>query len=298
MVPQDAQHASPSPALVKALRHVMRPLVRLMVSHGITLPYLTEMLKSILVEVVDKDFRIDTKPATDSRISLLSGVHRKDVNRLRRENSDLQEKMPPSVSLGAQLVAQWLGNALYADEAGQPRRLPRYVSEGGAVSFEALVSGVNSDIRSRVVLDEWLRLGVVHIDDERLVCLNTQAFIPAKGFDEKAFYFGHNLHDHAAAATHNLLGQLPPFLDRSVHYTNLSKATIEKLTAQSEELGMQALLAVNKSALEGSASDTDHEVEPHRMTFGIYFYSEPSLPEQPQTEPPKESENDASNQQP
>lgn len=299
MASQDAQHAGPSPALVKALRQVMRPLVRLMVSHGITLPYLTEMLKSILVEVVDKDFRIDAKPATDSRISLLSGVHRKDVNRIRRDKSDPQEKIPPSVSLGAQLVAQWLGNALYADVMGQPKRLPRYISEGGAVSFEALVSGVNSDIRSRVVLDEWLRLGVVHIDGERLVCLNTQAFVPAKGFDEKAFYFGHNLHDHAAAATHNLLGQLPPFLDRSVHYTNLSKAMIEKLTAQSRELGMQALLAVNKSVQDGSSSDIEPdsrpEDTPHRMTFGIYFYSEPSLPEQPQTEPSKEPENDASN---
>jgi Family of unknown function (DUF6502) len=291
---QDVPHASPSPALVKALRQVMRPLVRLMVSHNITLPYLTEMLKSILVEVVDTDFRIDTKPATDSRISLLSGVHRKDVNRLRREKSELQEKMPPSVSLGAQLVAQWLGNALYADEAGRPKRLPRYVSEGGAVSFEALVSGINSDIRSRVVLDEWLRLGVVHIDDERLVCLNTQAFVPAKGFDEKAFYFGHNLHDHAAAATHNLLGQLPPFLDRSVHYMDLSESMVEKLRAQSEKLGMQALLAVNKSVLEGSPSDTQPVGAQYRMTFGIYFYSEPSLPEQSPTEGTKESPNDAS----
>jgi Family of unknown function (DUF6502) len=298
MDPQDAPHASPSPALVKALRQVLRPLVRLMVSNNITLPYLTEMIKSILVEVVDKDFRIDTKPATDSRISLLSGVHRKDVNRLRREKSDPQEKTPSNVSLGAQLVAQWLGNALYADAAGQPKRLPRYISEGGAVSFEALVAGINSDIRSRVVLDEWLRLGVVHIDDARLVCLNTQAFVPAKGFDEKAFYFGHNLHDHAAAATHNLLGQLPPFLDRSVHYTNLSKATIDKLTTQSEELGMQALLAINKTALAGSASDTDQAVDPQRMTFGIYFYSEPSLQEQSPTEPSKESENDASSKQP
>jgi hypothetical protein len=61
---------------------------------------------------------------------------------------------------------------------------------------------------------------------------------------------------------------------------------------------MQALLAVNKSVLDGSASDTDQEVEPHRMTLGIYFYSEPCLPEQPQTEPSKESENDASNEQP
>ena len=275
MTPIETPHASPSPVLVKALRKVLRPLVRLMVSHGITLPYLIEMLKSLLVEVVDKDFRIGAKPATDSRISLLSGVHRKDVNRLRREESALQEKMPAAVSLGAQLVAQWLGNALYADDEGKPRHLPRYVSEGGAVSFEALVSSINSDIRSRVVLDEWLRLGVVQLDDDRMVRLNTQAFIPAKGFDEKAFYFGHNLHDHAAAATNNILGNAPPFLDRSVHYMNLDKATIDRLAAQSEELGMQALLAVNKTAIEAEPVLEGQTPSPHRMTFGIYFYAEP-----------------------
>ena len=282
----ETPHTSPSPVLVKALRKILWPLVRLMVSHGITLPYLIEMLKSLLVEVVDKDFRIGAKPATDSRISLLSGVHRKDVNRLRREEQQLQEKSPAVVSLGAQLVAQWLGNAIYADDEGKPRRLPRYVSEGGAVSFEALVSSINSDIRSRVVLDEWLRLGVVHLDDDRMVCLNTLAFIPTKGFDEKAFYFGHNLHDHAAAATHNILGNSPPFLDRSVHYMNLDKATVEQLAAQSETLGMQALLAVNKSAIESEPALQSDASTLHRMTFGIYFYAEPCVEDEtpvPQT---------------
>ena len=263
-----------------------------MVSHGITLPYLIEMLKSLLVEVVDKDFRIGAKPATDSRISLLSGVHRKDVNRLRREESAQQERMPAAVSLGAQLVAQWLGNTLYADDLGKPKRLPRYVSEGGAVSFEALVSSINSDIRSRVVLDEWLRLGVVELDADRMVCLNTQAFIPAKGFDEKAFYFGHNLHDHAAAATHNILGNSPPFLDRSVHYMNLGKATIDRLAAQSEELGMQALLAVNKTAIEAAPVLESDTSALHRMTFGIYFYAEPCEEDQAPVLQTKELPND------
>jgi Family of unknown function (DUF6502) len=277
MTPIETRHASPSPILVTALRKVLRPLVRLMVSHGITLPYLVEMLKSLLVEVVDKDFRIGDKPTTDSRVSLLSGVHRKDVNRLRKEESQTKEKAPASVSLGAQLVAQWLGNGLFTDDAGKPRQLPRYVSEGGPISFEALVLGVNSDIRSRVVLDEWLRLGVVHLTEDRLVCLNTQAFIPTKGFDEKAFYFGHNLHDHAAAATHNLLGNAPPFLDRSVHYMKLDKATVDSLAAQAEVLGMQALLAVNKMAMSSHAriSTSYNEADQYRMTFGIYFYSEP-----------------------
>ena len=94
------------------------------------------------------------------------------------------------VSLGAQLVAVWMGTERYLDDQGNPMPLPRFVSEGGDLSFEALVASVNSDIRSRVVLDEWLRLGVVHMDDERRVCLNAQAFVPAEGFDERPFTSG------------------------------------------------------------------------------------------------------------
>jgi Family of unknown function (DUF6502) len=270
-------HASPSPALVQALRRALRPLVRVMLAQGITFAYAAELLKSLMVEVADQNFRLDGKPPTDSRVSLLSGVHRKDVNRLRSAHTtdSADTKMPSIVSLGAQLVAQWLGNPQYQDAQGQPKPLPRYISEAGVESFEGLVMGVNSDIRSRVVLDEWIRLGVVQLDDERRVCLNTQAFVPAKGFDEKAFYFGHNLHDHAAAAAHNLLGQAPPFMERSVHYSGLSAQTIELLAAQSKELGMQALLAVNKTAMERENVDATSAKAGQRMTFGVYFYAEP-----------------------
>jgi Family of unknown function (DUF6502) len=288
----DTHHASPSPAFVQALRQVLRPLVRVMLAQGITFPYLSELLKSLMVEVADQNFRLDHKPPTDSRVSLLTGVHRKDVNRLRSAGPAADEKMHSVVSLGAQLVAQWLGNPLYLDEQGQPKPLPRYVSEGGATSFEGLVMGVNSDIRSRVVLDEWTRLGVVHLDDERRVCLNTQAFVPAKGFDEKAFYFGHNLHDHAAAAAHNLLGQEPPFMERSVHYNGLSAQTIAQLAAQSKELGMKALLAVNKIAMERERIDAAGDATGQRMTFGIYFYAEPHQPEPGVAAPPMGADDD------
>jgi Family of unknown function (DUF6502) len=289
----ESHHTSPSPALVRALRQVLRPLVRVILAQGITLAYVTELLKSLLVEVAEQDFRIDGKPVSDSRVSLLSGVHRKDVNRLRRVDPAAHEKVPSVVSLGGQLVAQWLGNPLYLDDQGQPKPLPRYISEGGAQSFEGLVSGVNSDIRSRVVLDEWLRLGVVHMDEQRRVCLNTQAFVPAKGFDEKAFYFGHNLHDHASAAAHNLLGQEPAFMERSVHYSGLSAQSVALLAAQSQELGMQALLAVNKTAMElekldAVSLDTAHQ----RMTLGVYFYSQSVQPTPMQAAPTEEPDHE------
>jgi Family of unknown function (DUF6502) len=284
--------SAPNPAFVRALRRVLRPLVQSMLAQGITYPYLANMLKSVFVEVADKEFRIGGQPSTDSRVSLVSGVHRKDVSTLRPLIDSSAEQVPPAVSLGSQLVALWLGSSKYVDENGAPKPLHRFASEGGDLSFEALVASVNSDIRSRVVLDEWQRLGVVHMDEQRRVCLNTDAFVPADGFDEKAFYFGHNLHDHAAAATSNLLGQGAPFLERSVHYDELSSESVAKLRKQAEQVGMRALLAVNQNAMKLETQDTaqsttqgelkdSQTTSPYqRITFGIYFYTEaaPNIP--------------------
>ncbi len=283
---QDAPNNTPQAALVLALRRVLRPLVRLMLERGITFQYLSEMLKSVYVEVAEREFRIDNKPPTDSRISLMSGVHRKDVSRLRAE-LQAQEPTPPAVvSLGANLVAVWLGTPAYVDAHGKPLPLPRFRSEGGDQSFEALVASVNSDIRSKVVLDEWLRLGVAHIDEDKRVCLNADAFVPSEGFEEKAYYFGHNQHDHLAAAVHNLLGRQPAFMDRSVHYDALSAASVQALSKQSLDLGMKALLAVNKSAMAAEQRDAASGAPRQRMTFGVYFYAEPAAPDTPEETQP------------
>lgn len=263
-------HVPPS-TLVAALRRLLRPLIKLLLVNGITYPLLSNLLKSLYVEVAREEFLLNGKAQTDSRISLLSGVHRKDVKRLGEES--LQEQStPPSISLGAKLVALWTSNELYLDENGRHIPLPRQASEGGAKSFEGLVSSVSKDIRSRVILDEWLRIGVAHIDGEDRVCLNTDAFIPENGYDEKAYYFGQNLHDHIAAGAHNLLGQKPPLLDRSVYYNKLTPESVAELAELSKKLGMQALVAVNKRAGALQQRDAEKTGADQRINFGVYYF--------------------------
>jgi hypothetical protein len=266
----------PPKSIIRALRQLLYPLVRLMLAKGITYPYLSDLMKEVFVEVADRDFRIPGKPQTDSRISLLSGVHRKDVKRLRSSPRDGERVSNAAVSLGSQLVAAWMGDARFLDTDGRPLALPRLASTGAALSFEGLVASVSKDIRSRAVLDEWLRLGVVHLDDFDRVVLNASAFVPQKGMDEKAFYFGHNLHDHAAAAAHNVLGEGPPYLERCVHYDALDAAAITELAALAESTGMQAALTVNRRAMELEKREAAANEPRQRMTFGIYFYSAPA----------------------
>jgi hypothetical protein len=260
-----------SDAIAGAVRTVLRPLVRLMLARGVTLPLAIELLKRVYVQVAI-DESGPGAPATDSRVSLLTGVHRKDVKRL-RSLPDAGAELPHSVSLGAQLVSVWTTHPHWLDPARQPRPLPRLASAGGELSFDALVASVSKDIRARPVLDEWLRLGVVRLNERDEVVLNTAAFIPQAGFDEKLSYLSLNVGDHAMAAIENTLGRADPWFERSVHYRGLTPEAIDRLRARAAELGMQSLQALNTEAQGGAGAESPDPLK-MRFTFGVYFYAE------------------------
>jgi hypothetical protein len=270
---------TPPSALVAALRRLLQPLVRLLTAQGITYPMLADLLKQVYVEVAVRDFRLEGEAPTDSRVTLLTGVHRKDVKRLRTPGEPQPEAMPEMVALGSQLAAVWTTRRDLRDRKGRPRPLPRLASQGGARSFEGLVASISKDIRARPLLDEWLRLGVVKIDEQDRVVLRSAAFVPSRGFDEKAFYLGHNLHDHIAAAGHNVQGEGPPFLERSVHYEGLDAASVAGIKELAERAGMEAVQSVYRESKEHETRDRKSASPKQRLTFGIYFYSEPSTPQ-------------------
>jgi hypothetical protein len=100
--------------------------------------------------------------------------------------------------------------------------------------------------------------------------------VPEKGFEEKAFYLGRNIHDHLAAAAHNVLADGNPLLERSVHYSGLTPDSVETLQEAAERTGMQALLSINRMALDLAAQDKGKAAASKRVNFGLYFFKGPS----------------------
>jgi hypothetical protein len=260
-------------SLVSALRHVLRPLIRLMLSYGIRYQTFCDLAKHIYIEVAEDEFRLDNKTQTDSRISLLTGVHRRDVNRLRQE-SHTANVLPVQSSMSAQVLALWSGHSAYQDAEGMPLPLPRLASQGGERSFEALVRSVSKDFRARVVLDEWLRQGIATLDEQDNVHLVADAFASPQGFEEKVFYFGQNIHDHLAATVHNLSKDAQPFLERCVYYENLTAESVKEYERAARSAGMRALHTVNRHAIELQKKDAGKPDAIYRTNFGIYNFSE------------------------
>jgi hypothetical protein len=119
------------PQVIAAISYIFRPLVRLLLSHGISFQVCCDLVKSACVKVAEAEFKLDAKSQTDCRISLLTGIHRREVNRLRNERPS-EIALPQHASMSALLLSIWSGHAEYLDEQGSPIPLARLQTREGS----------------------------------------------------------------------------------------------------------------------------------------------------------------------
>ena len=206
---------------------------------------------------------------TDSRLSVQTGLQRRDIARLRAE--DLK---PPRTSHLARLVALWRTEPDYVTASGVPRILPR---SGSKPSFDALARAVRKDIHPRTQLDALIAAGTIRHDaqSDRLI-LEAEAYIPSRGTEDQLAYLAANTGDHLGAATANVLGKSPPFFERALHYSELSKAEVAELEKTFETEMMGLLERLRNRAAEMKRTEARPPAE-HAQRFragGYAFHGE------------------------
>lgn len=259
-------------SVTNAIEFCLKPIARLCIHFGIDHRTLSEMMKAAFVSVARDEFKVNGKSQTDSRIALLTGVHRKDVRRLQGRTPD--KTTPRQQGLVANLIAHWLGTPALVDEHGMVKPIPRNPSENHPYSFITLASSLTNDIHPRALLDECVNRGIVEIDDDDMVHLIVESLVPDDDLDEKALFFGQTIHDHIAAAEHNLNGNQPPFLDRFVWHEGLSEDDTKVIATAARKAAMNALKQVNNHAVQLKQSNHEnHTPADFRIHFGTFFYS-------------------------
>jgi hypothetical protein len=240
-------------------------------------PRLAELLRQLYVDVAARDLLPEPKTRTDSRISMLTGVHRKELRRL-RNLSPAELEVPTGVALGNEIIGRWLGSVPWTDDEGHPNPLPR-TAPSGMPSFDLLVESVTKDVRPRTVLEAWLSQGLVSLRSDGFVVLDEEAFLPKPGQVEQLFYFARNLHDHIAAAVANIITvDTAPYLDRSVHYDGLSPDAARRLQAFARTAAQRLLVQINREALRLVDRDTVAGQATERVNVGVYMLAEPDRP--------------------
>lgn len=252
---------------------MLAPVATWLLRSGVSYGALAAALKSVFVDAARAELeRAGTQP-TYSALSVLSGVHRKDVRAL-------SEAAPESgtlaagrgVPLASQVYTRWLSAKRYRGRDGAPRALPR---SGAGITFETLAREVSVDVHPRTVMDELVRLGLVEVEDELLVPL-AASFVPSRQRDELTALFAANAGDHIAAAVHNLTTDAPRYLEQSVFADGLGADSVGQLHDMAREAWQRAFEDMVKAARQRvERDDALPASQLQRMRFGVYFYSEP-----------------------
>lgn len=267
-----AQPLPPSDDTVRATVQALAPLVRLLLATGTDYTRLAAELKPVFVEQARLELLRTGRKDTDSAISALSGVHRKDVREWR--GNGLTGRIAQEMSVSAQVFARWVHDPLYRDRRRRPRPLPRL---GPAPSFDALARAVTRDVHPYTVLAELLRLGLVEVNAVKggeLVVPHPDGFVPPAGSREILELYGANLADHARAAVSNLLGAAPT-LEQSVFAEGITQESAKALGELARRLWAQARAEMIAEATRRYDADRHRADATSRMRFGAYFLEAP-----------------------
>jgi hypothetical protein len=285
--------ASPDAAPAeRAVAAVLQPLARLMIDQGVQLAQVSEMLKSVLVKESVARYGFNEREVSDTRVALLTGVHRKDVKRLRAAQQAQSSRAKQVISVPAAVIARWISEPRFLNIDQSPRTLAKSPKSGtlGEPDFPTLVAEISRDVSSRAVLDELLRLGAVEMRPQGQVALVDQAFVPQGSPAEQLDFLGASVGDHLSAAVHNVNPKRSSaaMLDQSAFSHELSAAQVAALHQHARQLWasvLQKFLSAATLAEQRSQTAVEHS---HRVRLGVYFYeqdqaaqSDPGAPTKP-----------------
>ncbi len=260
--------------LLAALLRILRALIRVLLRHGVPYPVFSEFARWTYVDVAAKEFPIEGRKQTNSRVSVLTGLSRKEVLRLRDLPPPTGEVDVEQFHRAARIVSAWTREADYCEPGGAPQPVP---FEGPGASFSDLVRRFGGDVPPRAVLDELLRVGTVERDGGDHLRLRTRAYLPvgAGAEAERLAILGTDVAALVETIDHNL--QREPgarWFQRKVAYRGVPAADLTGTRALAAAEGQRVLELLDRVLAEHVQRGTDEggQDDTRQVMLGIYWH--------------------------
>lgn len=275
MSTQLAPRIAQFPVAVRFAAAVLRPIIRTLMRLGISANEVNDLVRWLYVDEFyhRKEFWHRRKPF-GARAALLSGLSRKEVNRLSKIDTPDEAILTDQQNRAARVLAGWVNDARFR-ENGKPAPLP-LESKSRIASFERLVQLYSGDLTMRTVLDELVRAGCVKIDEEGRACLVNQAYGPAMAPEEHVFASGLGLKRLGETVDYNVAHVTSPerrlqrvWRQRLVPVEKVGDAKL-LITEHAVEAGRRLDEALSRMSHTQPRPDQEYR----EVGMGIYYFEE------------------------
>jgi len=254
--------------LLQALRMMLKPLVKLFISQGVTHAEFSEAAKDVYVEIALRDFETKSR-INKSRVAILTGLTRKEVKNVidRALSSGLEEKL---YSRPERVLAGWYSDPSYTGPYGIPLELPYESSSSDEPSVVALVRTYSGDMAPRQMLNELLRCGSV-VEVENRYKAVSRLYEPTALSPELIVRLGEIGHRFFSTAATNIekKGQGTGYFDRFVYADEGCSENVIKMFDQYIKVRGQEFL--EELDVWFSTNEKSNLSKEHRKGTGLYM---------------------------
>jgi hypothetical protein len=258
--------------ILDALGHLLEPVVLLLLKCGITWREFSDLAKAKFVQVATDEFGIRGRPTNASRVSILTGLDRRDVRKLRLALAHRRPVDPGFMSKPSQVLDGWFHDPEFMAAAGGARDLE---IEGESGSFAALVRRYAPGIPTVAMIKEMKAAGVIaDMGDTKLRALK-RAYIPRELNADHIRLWGSVLKDIGTTWEYNLTRtpkQRSRFERRAINL-KIDRKSIPEFQAFLEQEGMAFLERVDDWLSAHEARDEDGA----RLGAGLYYIEDRSI---------------------
>jgi hypothetical protein len=257
---------------------LLRPLVRLLLRRGVSFKAISELLKWLFVDVAMEEFGISGRKQSVSRVSVVTGLTRKEVSRLLNLPGQRDKASSGKYNRLARVIAGWRRDPEFRDKRGAAASLEVKVNGGG---FPELVRRYSGDMTPRAVLDELLRVGAARLLKDGRVKLLVRSYTPGAGDDVKVHILGSDVGHLISTIDHNLqingASAETPRFQRKVMYDNLPAEALPEFRVVSAESAQRLLEKLDTWLAERDRDNTPDVKGSGRFVagVGIYYFEEP-----------------------
>ena len=164
-------------ALRLACRTLLKPIVSFLMKCGMTSREFNDIAKSAFVEVAGEEYGIKERQTNTSRVSLLTGISRKEVKRQRELLENPQPRPQQKTTDATRLLSGWHQDPDFLDQHGQPVALS---VNGDGASFAELCTRYAGDIPATTMQKELRRVGAVEAGADGNLYVRRRYYMPTQ----------------------------------------------------------------------------------------------------------------------
>lgn len=251
---------------IQHLKRFLKPLVKLLMNEGFAYQDLDKVLRQVFVEVADEEFKLkEGKKQTTSRIAILTGLNRKEVQRIRKSEG-FESENSFSQNRAAAVVSGWSRDTEYPNNS-----LPLE----GEKSFASLVKKYSRDMPVRAVMDELLRVGAVSKVDDNSLKIERDVYIPEFSKLHKFDYISLAAAELIKTGNHNLENNdLHSRMQLVVSSKKLTKESAKEFKEISNKKNMDLLKELDEWLLTNESNKPEKNNSVQAGVSVYYFENE------------------------